>query len=77
MVVSKSITTPSCHIVSTGNILEQEQSCIYLGSLFSSDKRCEKEIRMRIGIAKSSFTHMNIVLNSRNIEMEVRISVML
>ena len=46
MVFSKSITTPTCHIDVHGNILEQVQSFIYLGSLFSSDARCEKEIRM-------------------------------
>ena len=56
IVFSKSITTPTCHIDVHGNILDQVQSFIYLGSLFSSDARCENEIRMRIGIAKSSFT---------------------
>ena len=76
MVFSKSITTPTCHIDVHGNILEHVQSFIYLGSLFSSDARCEKEIRRRIGIAKSSFTSMNKVLTSRNIDMAVRIRVL-
>ena len=75
MVFSKSITTPTCHIDVPGNILERVQSFIYLGSLFSSDARCEKKIRRRIGIAKSSFTSMNKVLTSRNIELAVRIRV--
>ena len=57
MVFSKSITILTCHINVHGNI--QEQSFIYLGGLFSSDTRCEKEIRRRIGIAKSSFTSMH------------------
>ena len=52
------------------------QSFIYLGSLFSSDARCEKEIRRRIGIAKSSFTYTNKVLTSRNIDMAVLIRVL-
>ena len=51
MVFSKSITTPTCHIDVHGNILEQVQSFIYLGSLLSSDARCEKEISSRIGTA--------------------------
>ena len=76
MVFSKSITTPSCHIDVHGNILEHVQSFIYLGSLFSSDARCEKDIRGRIGIAKSSFTSMNKVLISRNIDMAARIRVL-
>ena len=45
MVFSKSITTSTCHIVVHVNILKQVQSFILLGSLFSSDARCEKEIR--------------------------------
>ena len=76
MVFSKLITTPICHIEVHGNILEQVQPFIYLGSLFSSDARYEKEIRRRIGIAKSSFTSMNKVLTSRNIDMAVRIRVL-
>ena len=74
-VFSKSITIPTCHIDVHANILEQVQLFIYLGSLFSSDARCEKEIRRQIGIAKSSFTSMNKVLTSRNIDMAVRLRV--
>ena len=76
VVFSKSITTHTCHIDIHGNILEQVQSFIYLGSLFSSYARWEKEIIKRIGIAKSSFTSMNTVLTSRNIDMAVRIRVL-
>ena len=57
------------------NILEQVRSFNYLGSLFSSDARYEQKIRRRIRIAKSSFTSMNKVLTSRNIDMAVRIRV--
>ena len=39
-------------------------------------KRCEKEIRRRIGIAKSAFTSMGKVLTSRDIHMTVRIKVL-
>ena len=73
MVFSMSITTPTCHIDVHGDILEQVQSFICLGSLFSSDARCEKEIRRRSGIAKSSFTFMNKVFTSRNIDMVMRL----
>ena len=76
MVFSKSNTTHTCHTDVHGNILEQVQSFIYLGSLFSSDTRCEKEIRRGIGIAKSSFTSINKVLTSRNIDMAVPIRVL-
>ena len=76
MMFSKLITTPTFHIDVHGNILEQVQSFIYLGSLIYSDARCEKEIRRQIGIAKSRFTSMNKVLTSRNIDMAVRIRVL-
>ena len=76
MVFYKSITSPSYNIDVYGNILEQVQSFIYLERLFSSDERCEKEIRRRITIAKSSFTSMNKVLTLRNIDMAVRIRVL-
>ena len=58
------------------NILEQVQSFNYLGSLFSSDARCVKEIRMPIGTGKSSFISMNESLTSGNIDMAVRIRVL-
>ena len=49
---------------------------VHLFSLFSSNARCEKDIRRRIGIAKSSFTSMKKVLTSRNIDMAVRVRVL-
>ena len=73
MMFSKSITTLTCHIDVHGNIIEQVQSFIYLGSLFSLDARYEKQIRRQYGIAKPSFTYTNKVLTSRNIDMAVRI----
>ena len=46
MVFPKSITTPKCHIDVHGDILEQVQSFIYLGSLSMKDlkKRLEGEL---------------------------------
>ena len=47
------------------------QSFINLGCLFSSFARCENEIGRRIGTANSTFTSMNKVLTSMNINMVV------
>ena len=44
MVFSKSITTPTCHIDVHGNSLEQVQSFIYLGSLFSQMQDVKKRL---------------------------------
>ena len=77
MVFSKASQIPSCNINVHGKILEQVHSFIYLGSLFTSVARCEKEIRSRIGIAKSAFTSMSKVLTSRDIHIQtVRIKVL-
>ena len=59
-----------------GNVLGQVQSFVYQGSLFTSDARSDKEIRRRIGIAKSTFTSMNIILTARNISIAVRLRVL-
>ena len=46
--------------------------CIFL-TLFTSDGRCEKEVKIRIGIAKTTFTSMRKVLC---ISMAVRLRVL-
>jgi uncharacterized membrane-anchored protein YhcB (DUF1043 family) len=76
MVFSKATVNPKCTITVHGNTLEQVQSFVYLGSLFTSDARCEKEIRRRIGIAKSTFASMKKVLTARNIAISVRLRVL-
>ena len=76
MVFSKASQIPTCNINVHGKILEQVHSFACLGSQFTSDARCEKEIRRRIGIAKSAFTSMSKVLTSRDIHMTVRIKVL-
>ena len=76
MVFSKASQIPTYNINSRGKILEQVHTFVYVGSQFTSDARCEKEIRRRIGIAKSAFTSMSKVLTSRDIHMTVRIKVL-
>ena len=65
-----------CVCMNNGNVLGQVQSFVYLGSLFTSDARSDKEIRRRIGIAKSTFTSINIILTARNISIAVRLRVL-
>ena len=57
-------------------MVEQVNSCIYLGSMFTSDGRCVQDIRRRIGIAKSAFTSLEKVLKSRDIKLQLRIRVL-
>ena len=72
MVFSKSSSIPTCQIKVHGKPLEQVSSFVYIGCVFISDGRCEKEVKRRIGIAKTAFTFMKKVLCGRNIRMSVR-----
>ena len=72
MVFSKSSSIPTCQIKVHSKPLEQVNYFIYLGSVFTSDSRCEKEVKRRIGIAKTAFTSVKKVLCGRNISIPVR-----
>ena len=76
MVISKAKVNPACSVSVHGNALGQVQSFVYLGSLFTSDASSDKEIRRRIGIAKSTFTSMNIIFTAKNISIAVRLRVL-
>ena len=55
-----------------GVTLEQVDSYQYLGQLITEDGRCEKEIRRRIGIAKTNFLKMKNVLTTKKLSMKTR-----
>ena len=67
----KSEVRHTCKITVHGNTLEQVDRFVYLGSLFTSDGRCEKDVRQRIAIAKSAFTSLEKVLKNRNINIQL------
>ena len=73
MVVSTSSSIHTCQIKVHSKALEQVNSSVYLGSVFISDGRCEKEVKRRIRIAKIAFTSMKKVVCGRNISMPVRL----
>ena len=72
MVFSKSSSIPTSQIKVHG----AGELLLYLGIVFTSDGRCEKEVNRRIGIAKTVFASMKKVLCGRNISMEVRLKVL-
>ena len=45
MVISKSSSIHTCQIKVHGKLLEQMNSFVYLGSVFTSDGGCEKELK--------------------------------
>ena len=72
MVFSKSEVGHTCKITGHGNTLEQVNRFVYLGSLFTSDGRCEQDVQQRIAIAKLAFTSLEKVRKNRNINIQLR-----
>ena len=59
----------ACNI--TVNEIRLYHLFIYLGSLFTSDGICEQDVRLRIGITKSTFISMEKFLKARNIDLQL------
>jgi hypothetical protein len=59
MVISKSHVTPVCNIFLDNAQIKQVSRFVYLGSLITSDGKCDEEIKRRIGMAKDAFNKMN------------------
>ena len=50
MVFSKAKVNPACSVSVHANVLGQVQSFVYLGSLFTSDAKSDKEITKELGL---------------------------
>ena len=72
MVFSKSEVRHTCKITVHGNTPEQGGRIVYLGSLFTSGRRCEQDVRQRIAMARSAFTSLEKVLKNININIQLR-----
>ena len=73
MVVSKKPNTHKINIAIDGQHIEQVTSYMYLDSLITEDGRCEKEIKRRIMIARTTFTNMRTLLSCRCINLKTRL----
>ena len=73
MIVSKKETVPEIKINIEGESIQQVKEMIYLGFMATENGKCEREIKRRIGVAKSSFEKMHKVLTSRNINITGRL----
>ena len=66
MVFSKRKTIPTCNIYLENEKIKQVQEFKYLGSMITSDVRCDQDIKCRIAIAKKTFMEeKNIFTNSK------------
>lgn len=72
VLVASKTNAPRVRIEARGRRIEQVEKFSYLGSLITEDCRCEKEIKTRIGIAKSAFTRMKAYLTNRKLSTEIR-----
>ena len=66
MVISKSHVIPICNIFLDNIQIKQVNRFVYLGSLITSDGKCDEEIKRRIGMAKDAFNKMDKILKSHS-----------
>ena len=55
-----------------GKPIQQVDRMVYLGYMATEDGKCDKEIKRRIGIARTAFESMSKIVTSRNISIELR-----
>ena len=73
MIVSKKEMVPEIKISIEGKNIQQVKEMIYLGFMATENGKCEREIKRRIGVAKSSFEKMHKVLTSQIINISGRL----
>ena len=55
-----------------GKPIQQVNRMVYLGYMATVDGKCDKEIKRRIGIARTAFESVAKILTSRNNSIELR-----
>ena len=63
---------PNISISVEGKPIHQVDRMVYMGYMATEDGKCDKEIKRRIGIARTAFESMAKILTSRNISIELR-----
>jgi len=72
MVFSKNRNIPTCNIYLDNEKIKQIQEFEYLGSMITSDVRCDKDIKRRIAIAKKKFMEKKSIFTNSKISIETR-----
>ena len=72
MVISRKKPVPDISISVEGKPIQQVDRMVYLGYMATEDGKCDKEIKRRVGIARTAFESMAKILTSRNISIELR-----
>ena len=76
MLVSRKTPNPTCNIKINDTTLKQVQHFKYLGTIISSDGKCQTEVKNRISQAKTTFHKMKHILTNANLSVETRKRVM-
>lgn len=66
MTTSKNKIPPPCNVNINGEQIKQVFRFSYLGSIITSDGRCDEDIKKRIAPSKQSFQKMSPVLKKKN-----------
>ena len=72
VVVSRKKPAPRVGVSVEGRPIRQVDRVVYLGYMATEDGKCDKEIKRRIGIARTAFESMAKILISRNSSIELR-----
>ena len=72
MVISRKKPVPNTSISVAGKSIQQVDRMVYLGYMATEDGKCDKEIKRRIGIARTAFESMAKIRTSRNISIKLR-----
>ena len=67
--MSKIQNPSACSITLGANVIKQVDSFIYLGTLINQDGKCEKKIKRRIALAKTTFSNMSKVFKCRRLSL--------
>ena len=73
MVISRKRPVPNISISVERKPIQQVDRMVHLGYMETEDGKCDKEIKRRIGIARTAFERMTKILTSRNISIELRL----
>ena len=65
MVISRKKPLPNISISVEGKAIQQVDRKVYLGYMATEERKCDKEIKRGIGIARTAFESMAKILTSR------------
>ena len=76
MRVSKNKVVPACNVYINREPIKKVNRFTYLGSIITSDGRCDEDIKMRIALSKQAFQKMSPVLKNRTISINTKTRVL-